>query len=208
MNVATLASRELSVIVLLVALACAALLLLVSCIGTRGLSEISSHPYPLIYEDDSSAKFASQQDDVFIEIRKTPVPRPLEHVAVHYASLFPGGEIVKPDDREEYLTIKDKKAYKVSFRTKYIRKRKRLDKSSGRSGPEIPEGWTKAQMRDPVTGEVVPVLHGPVIPQEKVLYLVQGDQYIYYIVLSADGDAVKPAREKFENFVRNDINFH
>lgn len=184
------------------------IVILTGCFGTPGLKEITGYPYPLIYQDDSIARFESSDHNVFVEVRKTPSPRPLEHLAVHYASLFPGGEIVKPGDREEYRTIKGKNAYKVVFRTKYIRKRKRLDKDSNPKSSEIPEGWTKAQMSDPTTGDVVPVLHGPVIPQQKILYLVQGESHIYYILLTADGDAITPATEKLEQFVRNDIKFH
>lgn len=189
-------------------LGCSALVLLAGCFGARGLNEITKYPYPLTYQDDSTARFSSADDNVFIEVRKAPTPRPLEHLAVHYASLFPGGEIIKPGDSEEYLTIKGKNAYKVVFRAKYIRKRKRVEENSNAEPSEIPPGWTRAQMSDPVSGEPVPVLHGPVIPQQKILYLVQGDPYIYYILMTANGDAIKPATERLERFVRDDIKFH
>lgn len=177
------------------------------CFGARGMKEITAYPYPLIYEDDSTARFASPQDNVFIEVRRAPIPRPLEHLAVHYPSLFPGGEIIKPGDREEYVKIKGKNAYKVVFRTKYIRKRKRIDDTSQWDVDAVPEGWTMARMEDPLTGEAVPVLHGPVIPRQKVLYLVQGEPYVYYILLRADGDAIRSAREKFEKFVHDDVKY-
>lgn len=182
-------------------------LLLTGCIGARGLKEITASPYPLIYEDDSIARFGSTDDNAFVEVRKTDVSKPLEHLAVHYRSLFPGGEIVRPGDREEYVKVNGKNAYKVVFRTTYIRKRKRLDNSSTDTSQSIPDGWTRATMEDPVTGEVIRVLHGPVIPQQKILYLVQGDPYIYYILLRADGDVIKSAREKFEKFVNEDIKY-
>jgi len=177
------------------------------CLTSRGMREIADHPYPLIYEDDSSARFASPQDNVFIEVRKTPTPKPLEHLAVHYMSMFPGGEIIKPGDREEYLSINGKSAYKVVFQTKYIRKRQRIVKSAEPDKDQIPEGWTLARMDDPVTGEPIPVLHGPVIQQQKILYLVQGNAHVYYILLRADGDAIPSAKERFRKFVEKDIQY-
>jgi hypothetical protein len=185
-----------------------ALVMLAGCFGPRGLTEITEYPYPLTYQDDSTARFSSGDGNVFIEVRRAPATRPLEHLAVHYASLFPGGEIIKPGDTEDYLTIDGKTAYKVIFRTKYIRKRKRVEENSNRELPEIPPGWTRAQMTDPVSGDTVPVLHGPVIPQQKILYLVQAGPYIYYILMTAEGDAIKPATEKLDQFVRNGIKFH
>ncbi len=182
-------------------------LLLTSCLGSRGFKEITAGPYPLIYEDDSIARFGSPDDSTFVEVRKTSVSKPLEHLAVHYRSLFPGGEIVRPGDREEYVKVNGKNAYKVVFRTKYIRKRKRLEKDSAISPESIPKGWTAAKMEDPVTGEMIEVLHGPVIPQQRILYLVQGDPYVYYIFLRADGDVIQSARKKFEKFVNEDIKY-
>ncbi|MDQ7782652.1 MAG: hypothetical protein RDU20_07225 [Desulfomonilaceae bacterium] len=182
-------------------------LLLTSCLGSRGLNEITASPYPLIYEDDSTARFGNSDDSAFVEVRKTGVSKPVEHLAVHYRSLFPGGEIIRPGDREEYVKVGAKNAYRVVFRTKYIRKRKRVENNSATDSTSIPEGWTSAKMEDPVTGETIRVLHGPVIPQQKVLYLVQGDPYIYYILLRADGDVIPSAREKFERFVNEDIKY-
>lgn len=180
---------------------------LTGCLGVRGFTEISSSPYPNIYEDDSTARFGTPDDNVFIEVRKTDTSRPLEHLAVHYQSLFPGGEIIRPGDREEYVKVNGKNAFKVVFRRKYIRKRKRLD-SKAKTDPEsIPEGWTLAEMEDPETGKTVRVLHGPVIPQEKILYLVQSDPHIYYVLLRADGDVIESAKKKFEKFVHKDINY-
>jgi hypothetical protein len=131
----------------------------------------------------------------------------LEHLAVHYTSLFPGGEIIKPGDREEYVTVNGKSAYKVVFQTRYIRKRKRVTDSTELDAAEMQQGWTRAKMNDPVTGESIPVLHGPVIPQQKILYLVQGDPYIYYIVLRADGDVIQSAKQKFDEFVHKHIKY-
>jgi hypothetical protein len=178
-----------------------------SCFGVRGFTEITASPYPLISEDDSIARFGDADGNTFVEVRKEQTSRPVEHLAVHYRSLFPGGEIIRPGDSEEYVKINGKNAYKVVFRTKYIRKRKRLGSKSEVDPESIPEGWTPAKMEDPVTGEIVRVLHGPIIPQQKILYLVQGDPYIYYVFLRADGDSIKSAKKKFEKFVQEDIKY-
>ena len=177
------------------------------CFGVHGITEIAASPYPIIYEDDSTARFGTSDDSAFIEVRKADTSGPLEHLAVHYRSLFPGGEIIRPGDREQYVKVNGKNAYKVVFRTKYIRKRKRLGDKDKIDPESIPEGWTPARMEDPVTGRIVRVLHGPVIPQQKILYLVQGDPHIYYVLLRADGDAIKSAKKKFEKFVHEDINY-
>ena len=167
-----------------------------SCFGVRGFTEITASPYPLISEDDSIARFGDADGNTFVEVRKEATSRPVEYLAVHYRSLFPGGEIIRPGDNEEYVKINGKTAYRVVFRTKYIRKRKRLGSNPESDPKSIPEGWTPTKMEDPVTGEIVRVLHGPIIPQQRILYLVQGDPYIYYIFLRADGDSIKVRQEE------------
>ncbi|MBM3299480.1 MAG: hypothetical protein FJY85_05970 [Deltaproteobacteria bacterium] len=184
-----------------------AVAIIAGCLTSRGMREINEHPYPLVYEDDSTARFGSLEDNVFIEVRKTVTPRPLEHLAVHYMSLFPGGEIIKPGDREEYADVNGKRAYKVVFRTRYIRKRVRAPDKSELDPDKTQEGWTRSKMNDPVTGETIEVLLGPVIPQQKILYLVQGESYIYYILLRADGDAIQSAKQRFEKFIHKDIEY-
>lgn len=179
--------------------------LISGCFSARGIQEIKSHPYPLVYEDDSTARFGDTEDTVFMEIRTAGIPRPLENLAVHYSSLFPGGEIVRPGDGEEYLTIDGQNAYKVVFRTDYIRPRKRVaDKEQLK---DIPEGWTAKTIEDPATGKIIPVLYGPVIPRQKILYLVEGKKFVYYIFLRADGESIEPARKKLEEFVRKDLRY-
>jgi hypothetical protein len=181
--------------------------LLVGCLTTRGIIDVGLRPYPLIYEDESTEKFSDAEDNVFIEVRRRKVSRPLENLAIHYAALFPGGEIVRPGDNEEYVKIDGKNAYKVVFRTNYIRRRKRVE-ANDKVGPgDAPPGWTLMNIEDPTTGKPMPVLHGPVIPRQKILYLVEGDLYIYYIFMRADGDSIEPARKKFEEFVRKDIKY-
>ena len=41
---------------------------LCGCLPARGIDEIVTFPAPLIYEDDSTARFGDQQDNVFIEV--------------------------------------------------------------------------------------------------------------------------------------------
>lgn len=180
---------------------------LAGCFSSRGISEISYHPYPLIYEDDSTARFGDPDDNVFIEVRRTPVSRSVDNLVIHYPSLFPGGEVVKPGDKEEYFDLNGKRAYKVVFRPKYLRKRKRVDEKSEGNPKEIPSGWEESTMEDPQTGKRIKVLQGPVIPSQKILYLVQGDSYIYYVMMRADGKYIEPAREKLEKFVRDEIKY-
>jgi hypothetical protein len=187
---------------------CAAVLfLLAGCFGNRGLTEIKKNPYSLAYQDDSTAQFADGTDNVFIEVRKTKTSRPLENLAIHYPALFPGGEIIRPGDSEEYLKINGNNAYKVAFRTKYIRKRKRVEGILGDTRNKIPEGWTAMTMEDPLTGKPIPVLYGPVIPEQRSLYLVQGNSNIYYMFLRADGDAIESATKEFDTFVREGIEY-
>ncbi|MEJ2716521.1 MAG: hypothetical protein P8182_05195 [Deltaproteobacteria bacterium] len=146
-----------------------------------------------------------EDDKVFIEVRKAKIEAPVDNLAIRYRALFPEGEIIRPGDREEYVDVDGRKAYRVVFRTKYIRRRKRLAK--GQEPENIPEGATIHSILDPATGESVPVLYGPIIPRQKILYLVEGKHYIYYILLRADGDAIGPAEKKFEEFVRTGINY-
>jgi len=180
---------------------------LAGCLAARGITEITTFPYPVTYQDDSTARFGDADDNVFIEVRRTQTSRPVENLAIHYAALFPGGEIIRPGDNEEYLKLDGKNAYKVVFRTKYIRKRKRAPERNSSEPGKVPTGWTPATMEDPVSGKKMKILLGPVIPQQRVLYLVQGDSYLYYIFWRADGDDIDPSRKKFEQFVRQEINY-
>lgn len=182
-----------------------ALVLLAGCFSARGLSEIRSEPYPIIYEDDSTQRFGDADDNVFLEVRRAPISREIGSLAIHYPGFFPGGVKIKPGDLEEYVTVSGKNAYKVVLRTTHIRKRKRLKSES--PPKELPEGWSLHYMADPATGASIPVLHGPVIPREQILYLVEGKSYIYYIFMRADGESIEPAKKRFENFVREDIDY-
>ena len=177
------------------------------CLGAHGITEITGHPYNLIHEDDSSAKFEGPDDDASIEVRRVESSRPIDNLAIHYGSLFPDGEIIRPGDSEEYVKIDGRNAYKVVFRPKYIRKRKRAGDQIETAKNEIPEGWTQVTMEDPLTGEPETVLQGPIVRRERVLYLVPGDTYVYYILMRADGDAIEPARKKLEKLVRQDIKY-
>lgn len=180
---------------------------LAGCLGTHGITEITDHPYNIIHEDDSSAKFGLRDDDASIEVRKVPSSRPIENLAINYGALFPEGEIIRPGDTEEYTKIDGRNAYKVMFRPKYIRKRKRIDDKAGTKTEEPAEGWTQVTINDPLTGKPETIMQGPIIRRERILYLVAGDQYVYYILMRADGDAIEPTRKKLEKLVREDIKY-
>jgi hypothetical protein len=187
-----------------------ALLLLVGgmlggCFAARGMSEIRAFPYPIVYEDELTERFSDAETGATIEVRKARISRPLDNLAIHYQAIFPGGEIIRPGDHEEYVKVGDKNAYRVVYRQKYIRKRKRADDK--KSLENIPAGWTVRSTEDPATGKPVKVLLGPVVPQQKVLYLVEGPEHLYYVLLTADGDSIEAARKKFEKFVREDIQY-
>ncbi len=181
--------------------------IITGCLGSYGITEISDYPYPLLHEDEATARFGVPDDDVFIEVRRAPMSRQIDNLAVHYTALFPGGEVIRPGDTEEYLKIGGRNAYKVVFRPKYIRKRKRIAENASSDKGETPEGWTRVTIEDPVTGKPATILQGPIIPRERILYLVAGDAYVYYIMMRADGDAVEPARKRFEKLVREGIRY-
>jgi hypothetical protein len=177
--------------------------LVAGCFAARGMVEVVSQPYPKTYEDDSAVRFGDNDDAVFMEVRRTKKAGRLDNLAIHYRSQFPDGETVKPGDSEEYLKIDGKNAYKVTYRPKYIRRRKPLDTTP--APDDVPPGWTVRTITEPATGKTMPVLYGPVIPQQRAVYLVEGDRYLYYIFMRADGDSVTPARQKFDEFVRTGI---
>jgi len=179
--------------------------MIAGCVTTRGISEIKAFPYPIVYEDESMERFADAETGATIEVRKAKISRPLESLAVHYQAIFPGGEIIRPGDHEEYVKIADRNAYRVVYRQKYIRKRKREDGKT--SGGEIPQGWTRRAIEDPATGKPINVLYGPIVPQQRILYLVEGSEHLYYVLLTADGDSIDAARKKFEKFVKEDIQY-
>ncbi len=173
------------------------------CMAGTSLLQIKSKPAPLIYQDDSAAKFNSPDDSVFVEVRTAKISKPIETLAIHYFSLFPDGEAIRPGDTDEYLTINGKNAYKVVFRPTYIRKRERIKAT----GQDIPSGWKTATIEDPSTAKPVKIMFGPIIPRQRILYLVEGRKYVYYIFLRADGDAIETAGRKFDDFVRNGIDY-
>lgn len=175
----------------------------VSCFATRGVVEVVTQPFPKTYEDDSVVRFGDKDDTIFVEVRRARKTGRLDNLAIHYRALFPDSEIVRPGDQEQYLKIDGKNAYKVTFRTKYIRRRKALEKVP--PPDEVPAGWTSQTIAEPATGKPIPVLLGPPIPQQRVMYLVEGDAYLYYVYMRADGDSIAPAREKLDEFVRKGI---
>lgn len=178
-----------------------------SCFGPVGMADIKYKPLPLISENSSFIKYEDSGDDVSIELRKAPVSKSVENLAIHYPSLFPDGETIHPGDREEYVTVSGKTAYKVIFNTKYIRKRKRLKTKSGKSPEDIPSGWSESIWDDPVSGAKTPILVGPVIPERKILYLIPGSKNVYYVLLKVDGTDYEDAIKKFDKFVKEGIDY-
>lgn len=193
--------RKFSVIIATVALSIS------GCLGNATIKDYSSPPIPVVYEDETTSRFNDPEDNRFIEIRKTPTSRPVENLAIHYPALFPGGEIIRPGDTEEYTMINGKNSYKVVFRTKYIRKRKRLTPGELSDKSELPEGWAKSYIEDSSSGSRIPIMLGPVIPQHRVLYIVPGDHNVYYLFMRADGDDFEKALKDFDKFVREDISY-
>jgi hypothetical protein len=173
------------------------------CMSGANLSLIKSKPAPLVYQDDSAARFNDPEDTVFVEVRTAGISKPIENLAIHYFSLFPDGEAIHNGDTEEYSTVNGRNAYKVLFRPAYIRKRERIDAKE----KQIPAGWKTATIEDPHTAKPVRIMYGPVIPRQKILYLVEGRKYVYYVFLRADGDAIEGAGRKFEDFVKNGIDY-
>jgi len=179
-----------------------------NCFGPGGMSEIKYRPLPLINENSSLAKLSDTSDDVSIEIRKAPVSKPIENLAIHYPALFPDGETIRPGDREEYVPIGNKTAYKVVFSTKYIRKRKRLQTQNGKIVNDIPPGWTESTFEDPVSGKKIPIMIGPINAEKKILYLVPGSESVYYVLLNVDGNDHEDAIKNFDKFVKQGINYN
>lgn len=177
------------------------------CLTTQRDSAIRQDPYPLLSQDDSTLRFGDPDDNVFIEVRRAKTSRPVEDLAIQYGALFPGGEVIKPGDTEEYVKIDGRNAYKVTFKTKYIRKRKQIG-TDGKTDPkDMSPDWKSVTMEDTETGKPVSVLYGPIIPRERILYLVTGDSEVYAIFMRADGDAIGPAKRKLEKFVREQISY-
>lgn len=177
---------------------------LAGCFSSRGIREITVEPYPLIYQDDSTERFGDKNDTVFISVRKAALSRPLDNLAIHYQAFFPDGPGIRPGDTEEYLKIDGKNAYKVVFKPKYIRQRKRLQ-----AGQEekVPEGWTVRTIEDPSSGRRRKLLYGPVVRSFRMMYLIEGKSSIYNVFLRADGDSIERAKKVFEQFVREGIDY-
>jgi hypothetical protein len=182
-------------------------LFVTGCMGSSQVKDYTLAPIPVIYEDETTTRFRDADDDKFIEIRKTPTSRPIENLAIHYPALFPGGEIIRPGDTEEYTMINGKNSYKVVFRTKYIRKRKRLNEKQIAEKEDIPAGWTKSVIEDTASGSRIPIMLGPVVPQHRILYLVPGDHHVYYLFMRVDGENYDQALKDFDRFVREEVSY-
>jgi hypothetical protein len=173
-----------------------------ACVSSSAQNILRQKPLPNIVSEDSVLKLSDNDESVLFEIHTAKISKPINNLAIHYSSLFPEGEAIRPGDTEEYVKIDGHNAYKVTFRPAYIRQRKRL-----KDLPEIPQGWKTAKIEDPVTGKPLEIAYGPVIPRQKLLYLVEGNKFVYYVFMRADGDAIESARLKFDEFVRTGIDY-
>lgn len=176
---------------------------LAGCSATRGVTELTLKPFPIIYEDEEAVRFGDKRDQALIEVERARVGTRLENLAIHYRAFFPNGATVRPGDREEYVKVAGKHAYKVTFPTEYVRRRERITKPEQEQDP--PEGWTVRRIEDPTTGDTIPALYGPVIPRQRAFYLVEGGKYLYYVFMRADGDAIEPTKKRFADLVENGI---
>jgi hypothetical protein len=181
--------------------------LLSGCFTTQRIKEIRQDPYPVTFQDESTVRFGDPDDNVLVEVRRAKTSRPVDDLAIQYGALFPGGEVIRPGDTEEYLKIDGRNAYKVVFQKKYIRKRKRIVSDEKSPAEEVSPDWKSVTVNDSETGKPVSVLYGPVISRQKTLYLVAGNSEVYAIFMRADGDAIEPAKIKFEKFVREEIKY-
>ncbi len=177
-------------------------LVIAACATTRGISEIADPPCRVIRQDKEEAVFGDDQDNVRIEIEKAKISKRLFNLAIYYKTFFPEGETIRSGDVERYLRVDGRNAYKVVFRPKYIRKRTRYKK-----GQEIPPGHKLKTETDPATGKPRKVLYSPIVKRYRTLYLVEGDEYLYYILLRADGESAPAAQKEFEQFVHEGITY-
>lgn len=103
------------------------------------------------------------------------------------------------------MKLDGRNAYRVTFREKYIRKRKRSPQNFRTE--DLPKGWTLSKILDPETGKPVRVIQGPVVPSASMLYLVEGEKYVYYMLLRADGDSIGLGKKRFMEFVHKGIKY-
>ena len=79
------------------------------CFTTQHIKAIRQDPYPVLSQDESATRFGDPEDNVFIEVRRAKTSRPVQDLAIQYGALFPGGEVIRPGDREEYVKIDGRK---------------------------------------------------------------------------------------------------
>jgi hypothetical protein len=145
-----------------------------------------------------------EEDRIFIEIRRARASDRSGNLAIRYEQTFPGGPAIRSPDRERYFEISDHVAYRVDFAPKFIRLRKRI--KGNPEDIEPPEGWSIKNLKpnDPTSEKI---LLGPVIKRSRVLFLVEGDKYIYYIFGRADGRSIDRMTKLLENLVKQGIDY-
>lgn len=179
--------------------------ILCGCASGTGIRDLKFDSYKKEIVSDNQVKWVDSEDNVFVQLQTAAISQPVNNLVVHYGSLFPSGEPIRPGDTEEYLKINNRNAYRVVFRPTFIRQRKRLTDKQISDPTLIPNGWTKTSIEDPLTGESVDAMYGPIIPRQRVLYLVEGDKFVYYIFLRADGEAIDKELKKFDSLVKTRI---
>jgi hypothetical protein len=157
-----------------------------------------------VYEDDSTLRMGNEEDTIFIEIRRAPISGKSGNLAIRYERIFPGGPAIRSGDRERYLRIGDHVAYRVDFSPKFIRYRKRISGDPEKAQP--PEGWTIQGLKpdDPSSEKI---LVGPVIKRKRVLFLVEGKKYIYYVFGRADEKSINRMNKMMEELVNKGIDY-
>ena len=139
--------------------------LLAGCLATRGIVNVESRPYPLVYEDDSTERFSDSEDTVFIEVRRRKVFharwKTWRFTMQRYS--LAGRSLGR-------VTPRTISRLTAGTHTKWSSKQTTSEGENG-SKPtrnwapgDAPPGWTLTNIEDPATGKRIPVLYGPVIP--------------------------------------------
>ncbi len=176
------------------------------CFSTKGLIEVKKRPLPVISEDDSTLRMGDEKDRIFIEVRKAPSAGAHGNLAIRYEQLFPGGPAIRLKDRDRYLDLGDNVAYRVDFEPSYIRYRKRFPTSD--ENFKVPKGWSVRKLNPNGPDNSQKILVGPVTKRQTVLFLVEGNDYIYYVFGRADGSSISAMMKIIEDLVEEGIDYH
>lgn len=181
------------------------LLSLPACFPSKGLVEVKKRPLPVLSEDDSTLRMGDEKDRIFIEVRKAPSSGAPGNLAIRYEQIFPGGPAIRLKDRDRYLNLGENVAYRVDFEPSYIRYRKRIPIDD--ENFKAPEGWSVREFNPRESENSQKILVGPVTKRQTVLFLVEGNDYIYYVFGRADGSAIKAMIKIIEDLVEEGIDY-